>query len=371
MIKYNFNQDGLQVTIPNKLEIDLDALNLIFSGSEQELCTASYSEKNGKHILTYYASENESLLSQMARFDLENFLTLLRELLAIVKIADSYSLALNNFKFQINYIFCSDSRYQFVYIPLREKKNISINKTLFALLNSIKIKNEGVGKFILKLKKASSDSEVIDLCKSFISEYTHECTGYDMETSLLSQDETTLLSSVPEVTDNNEAEAETSLVNPEYELSVSSKNFIHTSDNYDQTTEYYQNEFSECETTLFSAPPAVEMADDNPDDFQQRVVPLILIRNRTGERVLVSGNIFLIGKDSENMDYAINNNNISRHHATITYESGIYYIMDNKSTNGTAIEGVPLQPFEKAELSDGSIISLGNESFQIRLGRGE
>ncbi len=104
MIKYNFNQDGLQVTIPNKLEIDLDALNLIFSGSEQELCTASYSEKNGKHILTYYASENESLLSQMARFDLENFLTLLRELLAIVKIADCFVRVIADYLIRV--IFC-------------------------------------------------------------------------------------------------------------------------------------------------------------------------------------------------------------------------------------------------------------------------
>ena len=97
---------------------------------------------------------------------------------------------------------------------------------------------------------------------------------------------------------------------------------------------------------------------------------LYLIRNSNSQVINVTGNYFTLGKDSGNVHAYIDNNSVSRHHATITFENGCYYIMDNKSTNGTTVEGIRLQPYEKAQLFDNSIVSLGTETITIKMERG-
>ncbi len=90
-----------------------------------------------------------------------------------------------------------------------------------------------------------------------------------------------------------------------------------------------------------------------------------LVRYSTGEHFPLSGSYLTLGKDPQNVDIFIQNDTVSRLHATITREDNTYYIMDNKSTNGTTIEGVELQPYQKAELFDGAMLSFGNEYFQV------
>ena len=135
----------------------------------------------------------------------------------------------------------------------------------------------------------------------------------------------------------------------------------------EEMTSYMPDNFSEGETTLLTESPIQALAASKKQDVNEA---LYLLRCNTGERIPVTGNFFLVGKDAANMDYAVNNNTVSRHHATITFESGAYYVMDNKSTNGTTIEGVQLQPFEKVKLYDGALISMGTEYFQVQTERG-
>ena len=121
----------------------------------------------------------------------------------------------------------------------------------------------------------------------------------------------------------------------------------------------------ESETTLFgmgiSAGEVMQAADAE--------IKLEITDNHSGRKQTVNKNVFLIGKDANNMDFVVDDRSVSRHHATVFFENGSYFIMDNKSTNGTTMEGVALSPFEKAELYDGSIISLGNVGLQIKMER--
>ncbi len=52
---------------------------------------------------------------------------------------------------------------------------------------------------------------------------------------------------------------------------------------------------------------------------------------------------------------------VSRRHAQITLEPGVYYIQDSASANGTLLNGVRLEPDRKAPLTAGAIIGLGPE----------
>lgn len=74
-----------------------------------------------------------------------------------------------------------------------------------------------------------------------------------------------------------------------------------------------------------------------------------------------------IGSDPGSCTVTIPNRSISRRHATITAEGDAVYIIDNHSTNGTIADGITLRPNEKAEIFDGSFLTLGDESLQVRI----
>ncbi len=59
---------------------------------------------------------------------------------------------------------------------------------------------------------------------------------------------------------------------------------------------------------------------------------------------------------------------ISRKHAKITFEDGVYMLVDLESSNGCFILRDDFEKVEAAELADGNQISFGNARFQVKLG---
>ncbi len=68
---------------------------------------------------------------------------------------------------------------------------------------------------------------------------------------------------------------------------------------------------------------------------------------------------FVLGR--VNADLTVADARVSRRHAQITLEQGVYYIQDSASANGTLLNGVRLEPDRKAPLTAGAIIGLGPE----------
>ncbi len=82
--------------------------------------------------------------------------------------------------------------------------------------------------------------------------------------------------------------------------------------------------------------------------------------------LIIDQNDLTIGKKLELVDKAITfNNMISRKHCRITCVSGLYYINDEGSANGTFVNGVKLNPGQKMQINHGDIIRLANSDFQI------
>ena len=74
----------------------------------------------------------------------------------------------------------------------------------------------------------------------------------------------------------------------------------------------------------------------------------------------------VIGKKQELVDMVIPfNRMISRKHCRITNRTGIYYINDEGSANGTFVNGVRLNPGQKAQINRGDIIRMADSDFQI------
>lgn len=106
-------------------------------------------------------------------------------------------------------------------------------------------------------------------------------------------------------------------------------------------------------------------ADASKDDLElnQRA---FLFRMANSEKILIEGVVFHIGKSRTSANYIVlNNPAISRMHAYIVQKGSSYYVVDNNSTNRTALNGKVLVPYAEAEIHHGDIIQLANENFQF------
>ena len=91
-----------------------------------------------------------------------------------------------------------------------------------------------------------------------------------------------------------------------------------------------------------------------------------LTRLKTGERISINKQLFKIGKERARVDYCISdNNNVSRCHAHIIFRGGSYYIVDQKSTNYTYVNGNKIDSDMELRLNSGDKIKLGDEEFEF------
>lgn len=92
-----------------------------------------------------------------------------------------------------------------------------------------------------------------------------------------------------------------------------------------------------------------------------------LIRKKNGETAMIAKPFYSIGKERAKVDFCIpDNNSVSRKHADIICKGGIYYIVDNNSTNYTFINGNKINPGQEVRLNSGDKIKLADEEFEFR-----
>ena len=349
MVSRSFESKTLSIGIPLKANIDLDALNYIASGENEMLCRVAYSADSSRHNFEYIVDDSLPVSRCSNDFKRDNIINLIKSLVCLINTSQINNLNLCNFSFVQEHVFFRNGGYRYIYIPEDDGKNSNVKNDLVKFFSSFHIKDQNIHNLIKNIKKAKTDGDVVRGIKQFVSEPS--VINSDFSYGVCSND-----NCLSDFEDTDEGE--TTMLSFDEDSKRS---------NTVRITELYHNEFSECETTPFFTG-NVNPVDNRRVTGQQGLSrTLYLIRNATGEKIAVNGSFFLIGKDPEQMDYVLDNGVISRHHATITLENDVYYIMDNKSTNGTSIEGVFLQPYEKAELGDGAIVSLGNENFQIRI----
>ena len=110
-------------------------------------------------------------------------------------------------------------------------------------------------------------------------------------------------------------------------------------------------------------PPMPQMQPVQGNPFDGAPAPYFL-RVKTGERISLDKAEFKIGHKARLVDYAITDNSaISRVHCVITKRNGVCFIRDNKSTNGTFVNGEELKAGEEKFLTNNAIVILGDEEL--------
>ena len=103
------------------------------------------------------------------------------------------------------------------------------------------------------------------------------------------------------------------------------------------------------------------MMGGNP--FDEVPMPYF-VRVKTGEKIRLDKDEFKIGHKAKIVDYAVSDNSaISRVHCIITKKNGVCFIKDNKSTNGTFLNGEELKEGEEKFLTNNAVVILGDEEF--------
>lgn len=98
-----------------------------------------------------------------------------------------------------------------------------------------------------------------------------------------------------------------------------------------------------------------------------KAVPYI-VRVNTGERVMINKAVFKIGKAGRGVDYHVGGNGaISKVHIIIYQREDGCYLKDNKTTNGTYLNGQRLDDNGEMKLSNDAMISIGGEDFIFKL----
>ena len=81
----------------------------------------------------------------------------------------------------------------------------------------------------------------------------------------------------------------------------------------------------------------------------------------------IAGESFLIGKKKDAVDGLLKVRGISRIHARITKEEGLYYLTDLNSTNGTFLNGGRLGVNERARIRPGDCVGFADVEYRVGL----
>lgn len=124
--------------------------------------------------------------------------------------------------------------------------------------------------------------------------------------------------------------------------------------------------------------------DTEPEDMEQYTVmlgsggnaqpqPVVqkkvmqMIRVRTKERTVFSGDVVKIGRSSQNTYCITGNSSIGRNHAAIVRRGDDCFLKDMGSVNGTAVNGKRLMENQACRLRSGDRIQLADEEFVFEL----
>jgi pSer/pThr/pTyr-binding forkhead associated (FHA) protein len=82
---------------------------------------------------------------------------------------------------------------------------------------------------------------------------------------------------------------------------------------------------------------------------------LVKLHGQGSRSIELTADSFTIGRKAEN-DLTIDDHTVSSRHAKIVRVQSVYFLEDLKSTNGTAVNG---KPVERAQLYDADVITIG------------
>ena len=137
----------------------------------------------------------------------------------------------------------------------------------------------------------------------------------------------------------------------------------------EQEKQQIAEELGQAQAHLSDASEREQLRAGAPDVLVEGITP-------QGERIalkipgvsLVEQNGAVVGRSPAEAAFIINHEQVSRRHFRLLLVSGQVMIEDLGSTNGTSVNGIPLDPGAPLPLGDGSRLQTGNLALTVRIG---
>lgn len=81
-----------------------------------------------------------------------------------------------------------------------------------------------------------------------------------------------------------------------------------------------------------------------------------------GEKVAISKDRFVIGRGKQQSDLTVKDPNVSRQHAMIEFQNGVYFMVDMGSTNGVEFNG---QRIARKQIAEGDVFRICDHELQF------
>jgi pSer/pThr/pTyr-binding forkhead associated (FHA) protein len=81
-----------------------------------------------------------------------------------------------------------------------------------------------------------------------------------------------------------------------------------------------------------------------------------------GERHTINKDRYVIGRGKQSSDLTLKDPNVSRQHAMVEFQNGVYFMVDMGSTNGVAING---QRIARKQISEGDVFRICDHDIQF------
>ena len=307
---------------------------------------------NEKELL--YDITGMSNLSSIFERSLMRSDELVKFTLAIKQLSDSlreYLLCEDNIKFDFNYIYykAKQKQYCFCYCP-GEGEDFSLQiKTLFnQVLDYVNYNDKDAVALAYGMQEvASRDDFTLEELLEFAlgskekqEPIILEDEDYEIEEDVEDNEEEkkkSFFDTIKKMFRKNKEESEDSLYIEETE-----ENFSFDTDN-----------LSDEDATVLLTSSAAEY--------------IVLKSVNHEQNILVAPNKYpyVIGKSKRSSDYKVSSNVVSRVHARLNCEMGVFTIEDLNSTNGTFVNDERLKPHEIKEIEKGDVIKLADLEFSV------
>lgn len=81
-----------------------------------------------------------------------------------------------------------------------------------------------------------------------------------------------------------------------------------------------------------------------------------------GDKVGVTKDRFVIGRGKQSSDFTLKDPNVSRQHAMIEYQNGVYFMVDMGSTNGVEYNG---QRIARKQIAEGDVFRICDHDLRF------
>lgn len=346
MAKYTMKCKDCQLIVRIKLsfkeKLDIRQLDYFSGKYIRGLLKAKQTKNN---LVEYYGPIGICLYDRLKKpINKNDFLFIMEQVVDIVQKLNLNALIINNVIFDIKNVYINETtrELQFIYLPLKnERQDVDILSFMQQIIYASQPMQENdmayVSRFVYFIKSLNKfDAEKI-------------------EQFILSEDRT--------------------VVNTIKRHNVGQSGFM--TDKQADYYEHYDKKNDEAtgllddEVTGLLNNEATGLLDDEATGLlienRQQIYYATLVRCSTNENISINKPVFRIGKERNNSDYVVTNNEmVSRSHADIITRGKKYYVIDLNSKNRTFVNDKLMPVQQEVEIFNGDTIKFANEEFIFR-----